>query len=177
MLLTEDQVSRISSDGLIHDAERLKELQALPLDRKIGISTARIIEWYRHWAGKVFLSFSGGKDSRAGLHLARSIFPDIPAVFSNTGLEYPEIQKFVTSFDNVEIIYPKMKFTEVVSTYGYPLISKEVSEAIYYARRNTPPADKRQRGLPDGDSKCWDSERTQRGACKTTGIIWPQERE
>lgn len=49
MLLTEDQASRISSDGLIHDAQRLKELQGLPLYRKIGISTARIIEWYQHW--------------------------------------------------------------------------------------------------------------------------------
>jgi hypothetical protein len=28
-----------------------------------------------------------------------------------------------------------MRFDEVISTYGYPLISKEVAEAIYYARR------------------------------------------
>ena len=37
--LAEDQASRISPDGLIHDAERLKELVALPLERKIGITT------------------------------------------------------------------------------------------------------------------------------------------
>ena len=54
MILREDQASRISPDGLIHDAERLKELQAMPLHRKIGISSARIIEWYQHWNGKVF---------------------------------------------------------------------------------------------------------------------------
>lgn len=138
MLLTDDQASRISADGLIHDAIRLKELQALPLYRKIGISIARIGEWYMRWDGKVYVSFSGGKDSTVLLHLARSFHPEIPAVFSNTGLEYPELQKFVRGFDNVTVLYPKMKFHEVLSKYGYPLIGKEVAEAIYYARRIAP---------------------------------------
>ena len=119
----------------IHDAERLKELQALPLDRKIQISQARIIEWYQRNKGNVVVSFSGGKDSTVLLHLVRSIYPDVPAVFSNTGLEYPEIQRFVRTFPNVTIVAPKMNFSEVISTYGYPLIGKEVAEAIYYARR------------------------------------------
>lgn len=119
----------------VHDAERLKELQSLPLERKIQISQARIIEWYNHWGGNVVVSFSGGKDSTVLLHLVRSIYPDVKAVFSNTGLEYPEIQKHVKSFDNVDIVVPKMRFDEVISTYGYPLIGKEVAEAIYYARR------------------------------------------
>lgn len=138
MKLTEDQASRISADGLIHDAERLKELQALPLYRKIGISVARIIEWYQYWNGKVYVAFSGGKDSTVLLHLVRSIFPDVPAVFSNTGLEYPDIQKFVRSIPNVATVYPKVGFREVITRYGYPLIGKEISEAIYYARRIVP---------------------------------------
>ena len=119
----------------VHTAERLKELQALPLERKIQISQARIIEWYQRNKGNVVVSFSGGKDSTVLLHLVRSIYPDVPAVFSNTGLEYPEIQRFVRTFPNVEIVAPKMNFSEVISTYGYPLIGKEVAEAIYYARR------------------------------------------
>ena len=119
----------------VHDAARLKELQALPLDRKIQISQARIIEWYQRNHGNVVVSFSGGKDSTVLLHLVRSIYPDVPAVFSNTGLEYPEIQRFVRTFPNVEIVAPKMNFSEVISAYGYPLIGKEVAEAIYYARR------------------------------------------
>lgn len=119
----------------VHDAERLKELQALPLHRKIQITQARIIEWYQHYNGQVCVSFSGGKDSTVLLHIARQIYPDIPAVFSNTGLEYASIQKFVRSWDNVDIITPQMRFDDVVSTYGYPLIGKEVAEAIYYARR------------------------------------------
>ena len=119
----------------VHDAKRLEELRALPLERKIQISQARIIEWYRHFNGKVVVSFSGGKDSTVLLHMVRSIFPDVKAVFSNTGLEYPEIQQHVLSYPNVDIIRPSMRFDQVISTYGYPLIDKEVAEAIYYARR------------------------------------------
>ncbi len=119
----------------VHDAQRLKELQALPLDRKIQISQARIIEWYTRNKGNVVVSFSGGKDSTVLLHLVRSLFPDVRAVFSNTGLEYPEIQRFVRSVPNVTIVAPKVSFHEVLSTCGYPLIGKEVAEAIYYARR------------------------------------------
>ena len=119
----------------VHDAKRLEELRALPLERKIQISQTRIIEWYKHYNGNVVVSFSGGKDSTVLLHLVRSIFPDVKAVFSNTGLEYPEIQKHVMSIGNVDIVRPTMRFDEVISTYGYPLIGKEVAEAIFYARR------------------------------------------
>ena len=121
--------------GGIHDAERLKELQSLPLNRKIQITQTRIIEWYQHYQGNVCISFSGGKDSTVLLHIARQIYPDIKAVFSNTGLEYPEIKEFVNGFDNVDIVTPSMNFGQVISEYGYPLIGKEVAEAIYYARR------------------------------------------
>ena len=70
------------------------------------------------------------------------LFPDVPAVFSDTGLEYPEIRQFAKSICT-DVVTPKMSFTEVIKTYGYPIASKEISEAIYYARRNTPPAEKR----------------------------------
>lgn len=119
---------------VIHDAQRLKELQALPLERKIQISQTRIIEWYQHWKGNVVVSYSGGKDSTVLLHMVHQLYPDVPAVFCNTGLEYPEIQKFAREQGAV-FVTPEMRFDEVVMTYGYPLIGKEVAEAIHYARR------------------------------------------
>ena len=74
-----------------HTAEDLRALQAKTLEEKIQISTARIIEWYEHWNGQVYVSFSGGKDSTVLLDLVRRVYPDVPAVFSDTGLEFPEI--------------------------------------------------------------------------------------
>ena len=124
------------TDTGVHDKQRLKELQALPLERKIMITQTRIIEWYLKWNGQVYVSFSGGKDSTVLLHIARQCFPDIEAVFVNTGLEYPEIQRFAKSFDNVTVVRPEMSFVDVIKNYGYPVISKEVSECLYEGRQS-----------------------------------------
>ena len=120
----------------LHTHEELKALQALPLERKILISQTRITEWYLRHEGQVYVSFSGGKDSTVLLHMVRTIFPDVPAVFVDTGLEYPEIKEFVKTFDNVTILRPEKSFRQVIQEYGYPVISKEVAKNVYYARRS-----------------------------------------
>lgn len=117
-----------------HTREDLKAMQALDLDDKIAIAQIRIREWYEHWNGSVYVSFSGGKDSTVLLHLVRSMYPDVPAVFCDTGLEYPEVREHVFSTPNVVILRPKMDFRSVVKKYGYPVVSKEVSERIYQFR-------------------------------------------
>ena len=61
--------------------EELKRLQALPLAEKVSRTKKYIKEWYDHWDGRVYVSFSGGKDSTVLLHIARSVCEDIPAVF------------------------------------------------------------------------------------------------
>lgn len=83
----------------------------------------------------VYVSFSGGKDSTVLKHLVDSIYDDVPALFVNTGLEYPEIQKFARSQSNVVEIRPEMRFDEVIRQYGYPVITKEVSKIVPEARR------------------------------------------
>ena len=111
--------------------EQLKELQSKPLEEKIQISTARIIEWYENWGGAVYISNSGGVDSTVLSDLVHRVYPDVPDVFIDTGLEYPELREFIKSKPNVITLYPAMNFVEVIKKYGYPLISKEVSRDIH----------------------------------------------
>ena len=63
----------------------LKEMQSWPLERKIQVTQTRILEWIMKQEQKVFVSFSGGKDSTVLLDLARRVWADIPAVFIDTG--------------------------------------------------------------------------------------------
>lgn len=115
--------------------DEFKLLQSYSLDLKIMKTEQRIREWVSHFGlDGVYISFSGGKDSTVLLHIARRIYPEIRAVFSNTGLEYPEIVSFVKSTPNVDILRPKMTFKQVIDKYGYPVISKEQSNYIYRVR-------------------------------------------
>lgn len=121
----------------MRDIKELKYMQSLPLKQKIAMTAERIDGWYNHYNGNVAVSFSGGKDSTVLLDIARNHWRghnDIKAVFIDTGLEYPEIRQFVKTFDNVETLRPKMRFDEVIKQYGYPIISKEVSMIVHYAR-------------------------------------------
>lgn len=120
---------------MLHTREELKIKQALPLDMKIMISKQRIKEWVDMFGEDgVYVSFSGGKDSTVLLHIARSIYPNIKAMFLDTGLEYPEIRSFVKTFDNVDWVKPKLTFRQVIEKYGYPFISKEVSQKVSEAK-------------------------------------------
>ena len=67
---------------MVHDAERLKELQALDLNHKIMITQTRIIEWYEKFNGNVYISFSGGKDSTVCVYRPFR-FGHLPCVWRN----------------------------------------------------------------------------------------------
>lgn len=111
--------------------EYLSELQSYPLEVKVQLTKQRIREWVHRWGEDgVYIAFSGGKDSTVLLDIARQEYPDMVAVFVNTGLEFPEIVQFVKQFENVEIIRPSMNFKQVIQKYGYPFISKEVSGIV-----------------------------------------------
>lgn len=101
--------------------------------------------------GQVYVSFSGGKDSTVLADLCARVCQrngwTLYLLFVNTGLEYPEIQKFVKTYAEwlratyeievvLDIVRPEMRFDEVLKTYGYPVISKEVSNTISGAKNS-----------------------------------------
>jgi len=104
------------------------------LTERIRYSQDLIQCWYESWGGKVYVSFSGGLDSTALLHLVRAMYPDVPGVFVNTGLEYPEIVQFVNTVDNVIHLRPKMSFSKVIQEYGWPVVSKEQAQFLHELR-------------------------------------------
>lgn len=105
-------------------------MQKLPLEVKILKSQQRIREWFEFFGGNVHVTYSGGKDSTVLLDLVRRIYPRVPALFVDTGLEYPEIKEHVRNTDNVIILRPLMSFPEVIKTYGYPVVSKKIARFI-----------------------------------------------
>ena len=132
--------------GNKHEAWELAQMQSLSLESKIRMTQQRIRGWYEHWNGMVYVGWSGGKDSTVLKHIVDGMYSDVPAVFVNTGLEYPEIQSFVRDIkagkydcfnSDVVILRPEMRFDEVVKKYGYPAISKDISNCIYGAKKGS----------------------------------------
>lgn len=121
-----------------HTRDELVLWQSLPLEVKIRMTEERIRGWVNAFGQDgVYISFSGGKDSTVLLDIIRNKmhYDQIPAVFVDTGLEYPEIREFVKSFDNVVWLKPEKNFKQVIQDYGYPFISKEVANTVKGAKK------------------------------------------
>lgn len=121
-----------------YEQEELRRLQALPLDEKIAIAQEAIRKFVEHFGvDGIYISFSGGKDSTVLIHLCRQLYPNLVGLYSDTGLEFPEIRDFVKTFDNITIVTPKMHHREMLKKCGYPVVSKEQAEWIYRIRGGT----------------------------------------
>lgn len=122
--------------------QELRERQSWSLNKKIDHTLYVIENFINHCGGldKVYISFSGGKDSTVLFHIARRLFPNILGVFCNTGNEYPDIIRFVREKQhegwNIKIVRPKFTPRQVWSQYGFPLISKEQAQKIHELRIN-----------------------------------------
>ena len=122
----------------MHTLEELQEKQALPLDLKIALTRNRVRAWINEYGEDgVYISFSGGKDSTVLLDLVRNEYgyKNVRACFVDVPTQYPELRQFVKTFDNVDIVTPKINFFQVCEKYGFPLFSKEISECVQGARK------------------------------------------
>jgi 3'-phosphoadenosine 5'-phosphosulfate sulfotransferase (PAPS reductase)/FAD synthetase len=115
--------------------EELKYRQSWTLEQKIDHTVGAVSCFMEKMNGKVAIFYSGGKDSLCLLDIIRRfINKDVPAVFCNTGNEYPEVIKFVRQTENLITIRPEMQVQQIIEKYGFPLISKEQSRYIYQAK-------------------------------------------
>lgn len=148
--------------------EQLKQRLAWPLDLKLEYFCKKYSEFILHCKGEIYLSFSAGMDSQTACDIIDKIhtgmfrhltpqwervvsYPKPPLVFSNTGLEYPEIVDHAKTFEGLEIIKPKMGFTRVIAEIGVAVISKEVAQKIREIR--TTKSDKLRNKRLYGDEK------------------------
>jgi len=75
----------------------------------------------------IYVAFSGGKCSEVVLHIALKYWKEIPIIFNNTGVEFPETIEFVHKLKddwNLNLIetHPKKTFWELEKKYGLPTI-------------------------------------------------------
>jgi 3'-phosphoadenosine 5'-phosphosulfate sulfotransferase (PAPS reductase)/FAD synthetase len=113
----------------------LKYRQGWTLEQKIDHTVGVVSAFLSQTNGNAYISYSGGKDSHTMLDIIRRfVNRDIPAVFCNTGNEYPEVVKFVRQTENLTVIRPEMHVKQVIEKYGFPLISKEQSQYIRQAK-------------------------------------------
>lgn len=122
------------------DIKELRERQGWTLHQKVDHTLGVIDQFVSRMEGKVYLAFSGGKDSTVLMHLCEMIKPDIMCVFVNTGCESPGIVRFVREMKeeghNIKVISPKMRPRDIWEKYGFPLVSKEVAENVHAVRYN-----------------------------------------
>lgn len=119
--------------------QELQQRQAWTLPQKIDHSLGVIDQFASHFDGKVYVSFSGGKDSVAMLSLVEMIIPNVKCVFVMTGCESPSVCRFIREqreHHDIEIIRPVKTLKQVFAECGFPLVSKQTAHDIECVRRN-----------------------------------------
>lgn len=114
-------------------ASQLRQYQALSLNGVIRLSEMRVHEAMEHFDGRMYMAISG-KDSCAGAHLIWNLYPNVPAVFVDTGNELDSVKQniyeMIEAGRPIEIIYPDKSFWEVNEKYGWPILSKKICMGI-----------------------------------------------
>lgn len=119
--------------------EQFKNYINLDLNEKIEISKEIIEEFYenvnKNSDEKIYIASSFGKDSVVLIDLVREIYPEIPIIHSDTGLELKGVYETKKLYDNVLTVHPLKEMDEIIKEYGYILpIGKRKTTTLRRAR-------------------------------------------
>jgi 3'-phosphoadenosine 5'-phosphosulfate sulfotransferase (PAPS reductase)/FAD synthetase len=97
----------------------------MPFPDKLALTQVIIERNLREMGRDCAVAFSGGKDSTLVTWLVIQLYPDIPVVFNDTGVEYPETVRFVHTTAkawNLNLIEtrPERTFWQCVDKWGWP---------------------------------------------------------
>lgn len=116
-----------------HTKIDLYQMQSLPLDAKIRMTARRIDAFIDR--NDAYISISGEKDSRVLDDIERRfVRAKLPRVFIDTGLEHRSVRACGKRHADI-ILRPEKNFKQIITEYGYPVISKEVAQTIAEARK------------------------------------------
>ncbi len=92
-----------------------------------------------------YVAFSGGKDSLASLVLTREIYPEIPVVFFDSDLEYPENREYIYQIAdildlNLTVIPASQSLLTLVVSHGWfsHEAEGELTEDLYEVKIERP---------------------------------------
>lgn len=90
----------------------------MDLSKKIDMA----INFIKEKTDRALIGYSGGKDSIVVDHLSRMSGIETLTVYSKTGIDLPEVVKFILSQKHVKIVKPGKSFWHAVTTQNPPLI-------------------------------------------------------
>lgn len=121
--------------------KKLYRLWDLGLSKKVELSY-KIINKSINMSKSPAICWSGGKDSTVVLHLVRKLKPDIPVIYVNSGVDFPETTSFIEELSekwkiNLFIATPKKEydFWEIGKKYGWPIFGKNIASNVERAVR------------------------------------------
>lgn len=143
---------------ILYTKQEVRLLQSRPYNTQINVAVAKILEACQKSDFKIFVAFSGGKDSSCLLYLVAKVWESLKenhnnsplqVVMNDTTIEYQGMIKHAKKFINwieqecnisieFHITRPKngQNFVSVYKNIGLPLISKNVARAVRFLKDN-----------------------------------------
>jgi len=122
--------------------KRIYQLWQLPLNDKIKYSNNLLRKYLKNF-NKPVICWSGGRDSTVALHMIRQAIIDIPVIYVNSGVDFPETVQFIDFLAdkwnlNLFVSEPEKEenFWSVGAKYGWPIFGKNIASNVERANRS-----------------------------------------